>query len=572
VARKPTRPVFTYQTRLLLSPEQDAALQAWAELMGRAERRLFALRQGEARGRAVPTATGKDGQPIPLKRRLRAEFGLTGRQFNAVERQLEGRIKAIQERRPGLIEESEARIAMARKLVAKLAREGPGSAKLHQKRRRLATLEARQTGLLADEAAGEVRLCFGSKRLFRAQFALEENGYADLDAWRADWRAARADQITILGSGDEVCGNQTAQLRRAADGTLALTLKLPPGVVAAANPAVLDRLGRLTVRGLRFAYGQDRIEAALAQSRRVQKPSRTSDKVFGSYEGVAITTRVQRDAKGWRLLASLEVAAPERVTSRANGALGLDINEDHLAMAEIDRSGNPVRVSRIELPLAGLSANPAQAMIEGAALEMARRARALHKPLVIEALDFQRKKAEAEAVSPRRARKLSALAYRKVQGALRAAAFRAGVEVVEVNPAYTSTIGAVNHAARLGISTHQGAATAIARRGLGLSERPAWAAGERAKARVPLRDGTHVTLPLPARNRERHVWGQWAAIRRELKAAQQAHWRSAKAKAGAAPRPPRARRATCQTPVGTRGDSPLHRSGGDRDFIPQLAE
>jgi hypothetical protein len=52
-----------------------------------------------------------------------------------------------------------------------------------------------------------------------------------------------------------------------------------------------------------------------------------------------------------------------------------------------------------------------------------------------------------------------------------AACFRAGVEVVKVvkvvkvNPAYTSAIGAVNYARSKGISTHPGAAYAIARRG-----------------------------------------------------------------------------------------------------------
>ncbi len=139
-----------------------------------------------------------------------------------------------------------------------------------------------------------------------------------------------------------------------------------------------------------------------------------------------------------------------------------------------------------------------------------------------------------------------------------------------MNPAFASTIGEVNPAARLGISTHQGAAVAIARRGMGLSERPAWR-GAGACARVPLRDGTHVTLALPARNRARHVWAQWAAIRRELKAAQHARWRSVKAQARAAPRPTRAGRAICQSPVELRGNSPLHRSGGEQNFIPQLA-
>jgi hypothetical protein len=43
--------------------------------------------------------------------------------------------------------------------------------------------------------------------------------------------------------------------------------------------------------------------------------------------------------------------------------------------------------------------------------------------------------------------------------------FRAGVAVIEINPAYMSVIGAVNYAQELGISIHLAAAIAFARRG-----------------------------------------------------------------------------------------------------------
>jgi hypothetical protein len=90
-----------------------------------------------------------------------------------------------------------------------------------------------------------------------------------------------------------------------------------------------------------------------------------------------------------------------------------------------------------------------------------------------------------------------------------------------VNPAYTSVIGAVNHAQRNGISVHMGAALAVARRGLGLSER-----APKREAQVPTRNGGHVTLLVPARNPRKHEWTHWASIRKTLKAAHVAHGRS----------------------------------------------
>ena len=131
---------------------------------------------------------------------------------------------------------------------------------------------------------------------------------------------------------------------------------------------------------------------------------------------------------------------------------------------------------------------------------------------MIERLEFVKKKAALENEGARRARMLSSFAYKQTIQYLKAAAFRAGVDVIQVNPAYTSTIGAVNYAARLGISIHQGAAIVVARRGLGLSERLR-------VARVPGRNGDHVTLLLPERNRSKHVWSLWSKVCRLIRAA-----------------------------------------------------
>jgi hypothetical protein len=58
---------------------------------------------------------------------------------------------------------------------------------------------------------------------------------------------------------------------------------------------------------------------------------------------------------------------------------------------------------------------------------------------------------------------------------------------------------------------------AIARRGLGLSERPTVQV-----AVVPTRRGGHVTFALPVGNRAKHVWSFWAEVQTHLKAALQA--------------------------------------------------
>uniref|UniRef100_UPI0003813033 IS200/IS605 family accessory protein TnpB-related protein n=1 Tax=Verrucomicrobium sp. 3C TaxID=1134055 RepID=UPI0003813033 len=204
--------------------------------------------------------------------------------------------------------------------------------------------------------------------------------------------------------------------------------------------------------------------------------------------------------------------------------------------AETERFGNLVRIRRLGLNLYGKSEEQAKAAIGDACREIVRACTESGKPLVIKRLDLRKRKAELESVDPVRARSLSSFSYAKAISMLKAASFRAGVEVIEVDPAYTSVIGAVNHARRHGISSHQGAAYAVARRGLGRSERPSVR-----EAVVPTRNGGHVTFALPARNRTKHVWSFWAGVRKRLKAAHAAHARSGGNRLSPAPLSPKAR-------------------------------
>lgn len=145
--------------------------------------------------------------------------------------------------------------------------------------------------------------------------------------------------------------------------------------------------------------------------------------------------------------------------------------------------------------------------------------------MVVEELDFRKKKTELDGTDPKQAKRLSSFAYNKALSGLKAACFRAGVEVIEVKPAYTSVIDAVCHAQRRGISVYMGAAYAIARRGMGLSERPTVRAGV-----APSRNGGHLTFALPERNRAKHIWSFWSKVRAQLGAAHRAHYRSGRHK------------------------------------------
>ena len=229
-------------------------------------------------------------------------------------------------------------------------------------------------------------------------------------------------------------------------------------------------------------------------------------------------------------MVSVAVAAVTQVTHRLLGAIGVDVNADHLGVAEVDRHGNIIGFKRIDTFVQGKSTDQRAAILGDAACALAQIAKQASKPVVIEKLDFRAKKSQLEVVDRRRSRILSALAYRQAATMIQAACFRAGVEVIEVSPAYTSVIGAVNHAQQHGISVHIGAAAALARRGLGLSERPTVRTGV-----TPARNGAQLTFDLPARIRSKHVWSLWSKVKTRLQAAHTEHVRSGGAREPPAP-------------------------------------
>ena len=111
-------PVFSYQTRVAVTAEQDHLLREYARLFGHVERTLFADLQ-----------RGKDaGQ---LKSEYLARFSITARQFNALRIQLLGKISAIRELIPPRIENLKTKIRKAKRVVRKLAKCLPGSKQLH---------------------------------------------------------------------------------------------------------------------------------------------------------------------------------------------------------------------------------------------------------------------------------------------------------------------------------------------------------------------------------------------------------------------------------------------------------
>ena len=237
----------TYQTRIsdygsVNRSVGDASLDAYAELYGRVQRKLFA-----------DVAAGS--LAASLKVAYLKRYGIPARMFNAVRVSLEGKVASVREQQKLRADALGRRIARAERQVSDAAERGRRD-QVHQKKRRLANLRVRLAALEADIAEGRVRLCFGSRRLWRKQHYLEANDYADHQEWLRDWRDARGDEFFVLGSRDETAGCQLCVATVADDGTLTLRLRMPDSLAGQHDK-------HLVIEGVWFAYGHEQVLATL---------------------------------------------------------------------------------------------------------------------------------------------------------------------------------------------------------------------------------------------------------------------------------------------------------------------
>jgi IS605 OrfB family transposase len=452
---------ITIETRIADDPAILPVLESCAALFSRLERLLFVALY--ARGETLNAA----------KRRFLTEHCITARHFNAIYKQLSAKVESWREVRKLNLATVSKQIVKTQKAIAK----AKAPFVKHQKKRRLQKLRDRKAGIERDLAAPVPSVCFGSRKLFGQQHELAANGYADHAAWQKAWRASRSSSFFVLGSADETAGNQTCQYR---DG--ALHLRLP------------DALGGETlVVPVAFRYRVADLLAALTPTKQTVTRGPRKGKAVTRHSAVSYRF-LRRDNGHWYAQAMFEVAAAPITTSGRKGCAGIDTNPWGLAVTRCDRCGNPVDTLDIPWAVEGRSADQAKASIGDAVAVAVLYAEKHGVPVAVETLDFDDKKNEDRGA--RCNRMLSAFAYAAFAQMLRGRCAREGVELVEVNPAFTSVIGAAKFAAGYGLSVHRAAALAIARRALNFGE-------------VLRTRHTGSALALPARNRTRHVWSDW---------------------------------------------------------------
>lgn len=522
--------IFTYQTRLRTDEEQNALLSAHSKIWNKAKHKLHA-------------DIMKGANPNELKSKYIAEENISAREFNSIKLELQGSHQSYLSNAKRYISEASTRV---KRLTGQISRSGTPRV-IVGKSKRKKILEKKILAWTSNIKDKKMPMCFGTKKLFHSQFRLEENGFNSHSEWKQAYDEKRYAEFTLVGSKDELSGNQQCQLIVNEHGSHDLRLRLNQQL-----HEDNDGCKTIIIKEVEFEYGMNNILDSInhCQEYKYHHKIRTkmiddlvrdqeiSRKDAAKHTSVvqymkdnmdnidgALTYRFKRDNKSWRVFVSTTVKPAKLVSSKARGAIGVDINKDHLAIAEINNHGNVINTWTLPMNLYGKSTHQRSAIIGDMVKDLMLIATVAKKPLVIESLDFKKKKASLKNQNEQYNSMLSALPYMQVKDMLEASASRHGIEVFKINPAYTSVIGRHKFMARYGLSVHHSAAMVIARRIFNYCEKPN--RNSMTSENVVL-DGkcSKYMQKLPVRNVSQHEWKYWALVVKETKPLALSHFRS----------------------------------------------
>jgi IS605 OrfB family transposase len=170
---------------------------------------------------------------------------------------------------------------------------------------------------------------------------------------------------------------------------------------------------------------------------------------------------------------SVEEKLPPVTIKKDSGIIGIDINAYpfHLALATASKDGNLENYQAISLyELLDVSSEKRQYLEWQIAHQIIEIAKKENKAIAIENLDKLPEGKRGDGFAKLRSR-LQKWSYKRLLNKIEILARRDGIELIKVNPAYTSVIGKLKYTPQFNIDKDIAAAFVIARRGLGYKEK-----------------------------------------------------------------------------------------------------
>jgi len=170
---------------------------------------------------------------------------------------------------------------------------------------------------------------------------------------------------------------------------------------------------------------------------------------------------------------SVEEKTPPIKIKRDNGIIGIDVNAYpfHLALAFASKDGNLGKYQSISLnELLEVNSEKRQYLEWQIVHEIIKIAKEEKKAIAIENLQKLPKGKRGDGFAKLRIR-LQKWSYKRLLNKIEILAKRNGIEIIKVNPVYTSVIGKLKYAPQYNIDKDIAGAYVIARRGLGFIEK-----------------------------------------------------------------------------------------------------
>ena len=390
-----------------------------------------------------------------LREVIAREYQISGRKANSMVRRIKGRIYALAElksyelsnlqmRQESIIEKI---ASIAEKL--KILKEGAGYNELSEKeltqlrylkglKHRLSQKLNRLTQQIKNFDKNSSSLCFGTKRLFRAQFHLEENGYSNHADWLKAWRKARANNWYFVGAGAEKLGNQNCQYDISTG-----TLKIRKDT---------DKLEHLVLKEVNFQYGAEDIRRAIDNKQ-------------------ALTCTILRKKHRYYLHITVDTPAAKSIPA-TNGTIGLDYNVGFIQQCNVTSDGNIACLKRHDLPPKDKKAL-SEIKLRTVIKQIVADAKAALYSISIEKLNFRKKKSKINKSTSKNKvynKMINSFDYARYMEFIGTECYKQGVELIKVKPYKTTITGKSKYSKIKGLNGHQAASYVIGRKGIGLTD------------------------------------------------------------------------------------------------------
>lgn len=216
-----------------------------------------------------------------------------------------------------------------------------------------------------------IKISFGSKKLFNAQYNLEANGFRTHTKWKNNYHKKRDKNIYYLGSKDETLGNQLAQLDYDIT-TSKFTLKLRKEKQYSSESKYLN------ISNIDFKYMKDELINIIND----HKSNQTL---------LPLSYRIYRVKNNWYLQVIITTIVENYVTRKEYGVIGLDFNNGFISFSETNESGNLIKALNYPLKYHGCGNKALNEMLN-TINNIVTYARSVGKDISIEDLKFDSKK------------------------------------------------------------------------------------------------------------------------------------------------------------------------------------